>query len=286
VAEIAWLLALGAAFLIGLALVLTQFGLRRLTPSLGTLVSIPTSALLLWALAPFTYDGGWRPDAAAIFAAVGVLFPATVTLLTYEANRRMGPAVAGAVGNLAPIFAVAFAVVVLAELPSVAQAVALVAIVLGVTLLTVDRGATADRWPAWALALPLAAAAIRGAVQPAIKLGLALWANPYMAALIGYSVSSVVVLAIASARAGRWPRGFERGGTLWFAAVGLCNGAAVLLIYVALGQAPVSLVAPLLATYPVVTLILSALLLRTPLSRRLVAGVAITAAGVALLLRP
>jgi hypothetical protein len=43
----AWLLALGAACLFGLALVLTQFGLRTLMPSLGTLVSIPVSTALL-----------------------------------------------------------------------------------------------------------------------------------------------------------------------------------------------------------------------------------------------
>jgi drug/metabolite transporter (DMT)-like permease len=284
VTEIAWLLALGAAFLMGLALVLTQLGLRWLSPSLGTLVSIPTSTALLWALAPFVYDGGWRTDAAAVFAAIGLLFPATVTLLTFEANRRMGPAVAGAVGNLAPLFAVGFAVVALADLPSPAQALGLIAIVAGVTLLTVERRRAVHPWPAWALALPLAAAALRGGIQPAVKIGLALWPNPYMAALVGYSVSSVVVLAIAAFRARGWPRGFDRRGVLWFAAVGLCNGTASTIMYAALGVAPVTVVAPLVATYPVATLVLSALLLRTPLSSHTAVGVAVTVAGLGLLL--
>ena len=61
------------------ALVSTQFGLRHLPPLVGAVVSIPTSALLFWAASPWLLDAaGWRVDAAAIFAAVGLLFPADV----------------------------------------------------------------------------------------------------------------------------------------------------------------------------------------------------------------
>jgi drug/metabolite transporter (DMT)-like permease len=48
----------------------------------------------------------WNPSGALIFALVGLLFPATVTLLTFEANRLMGPSVSGALSNLTPVFAV------------------------------------------------------------------------------------------------------------------------------------------------------------------------------------
>ncbi len=85
-------LALFAAFVFGLALVLTQFGLRHVLPGHGALVSIPNSTVLLWLVAPFLLT--WRdfdPRAASIFAGVGLLFPAVVTLLTFEANRQMGP---------------------------------------------------------------------------------------------------------------------------------------------------------------------------------------------------
>ena len=83
-------LALCASFLLGIALVLTQFGLRHMPPNRGASVSIPTSALLFSALAPFMLDWeGWDPRGALIFVLVGLLFPATVTLLTFQANRRM-----------------------------------------------------------------------------------------------------------------------------------------------------------------------------------------------------
>src|SRR5262245_33673423 len=109
-------LALVAALCFGTALVLTQFGLRHTSPRRGALVSIPTSTALLWLLAPalLSWDGA-RSDAIAIFLAVGLLFPAGVTLLTFMANRRMGPSVTGALGNLTPLIAIGLAVVLVGE---------------------------------------------------------------------------------------------------------------------------------------------------------------------------
>ena len=63
------------------------------------------------------------------------------------------------------------------------------------------------------------------------------------------------------------------------------GGAAVLLMYAALAHGPVTLVSPLVASYPLATLALSALLLKSvDLDLRLVAGVGVTVVGVAFLL--
>src|SRR5205085_740137 len=98
------------------ALVITQFALRAAPPWRGAAISVPSATLLFWCLAPFALDGASADlRGASIFAVVGLLFPASVTLLSMEANRLMGPNVAGAVGNLAPLFAVLFAVSVLGE---------------------------------------------------------------------------------------------------------------------------------------------------------------------------
>lgn len=47
-----WLPALASALCFGLALVLTQFGLRRPAPIPGAAISIPTTTLMLLAVAP------------------------------------------------------------------------------------------------------------------------------------------------------------------------------------------------------------------------------------------
>jgi len=78
---------------------------------------------------------------------------------------------------------------------------------------------------------------------------------------------------------------FHHLGVLWWAAVGLCNGLAVLCMYAALGNGPVTLVAPLVSTYPLITLLFSAILLRQErVGLQTATGVTATVVGIALLL--
>jgi drug/metabolite transporter (DMT)-like permease len=279
-------LALASAGLFGVALVLTQFGLQHMSPRRGALVSIPTSTALFWLLAPVMLrTSEANPSAVAIFLAVGLLFPASVTLLTFEANRRMGPSVAGALGNLTPLFAVGLATLLFNEIPRPQHAVGIAVILAGVAILSVDRAWRGGRWPIWVIALPLAAAAIRGATQPITKFGLALWPSPFAAALLGYTASSMVVAGAAFWRKPDNSTDRAGKGFLWFAIVGLCNGGAVLALYAALQRGSVTLVSPLVATYPLFTLVLTLVLFRgTRLEHRRIAGVIITVAGVAMLL--
>ena len=73
--------------------------------------------------------------------------------------------------------------------------------------------------------------------------------------------------------------------TWWFIAVGLVNGAAVLLLYLALNRGSVTIVAPLVGCYPLLTLILGRLFLGESIPTRFaLAGTFITVAGVGLLL--
>lgn len=279
-------LALASSLCFGLGLVLTQFGLRHVPPAQGALVSVPSSTALMWLLAPLLLDlHGFALGGAVVFALVGLLFPATVTLLTFEANRRMGPNVAGTLGNLAPLFALLLAAILFGEVPGLAQAVGIAAILLGIAVLTLDRRWLDQSWPWWAALFPLTAAAIRGIIQPVTKLGLGFWPSPFAAVLIGYSVSSLVIAATVLRRARRAPFRLGFWGAAWFAAVGLANATAVLLLYAALAAGPVTLVSPLVATYPLLTLALTALLLPcAQIVARLALGVALTVAGVAILI--
>jgi hypothetical protein len=67
------------------------------------------------------------------------------------------------------------------------------------------------------------ASAIRGFVQPVVKLGLEHWPNPIAAVVIGYKVSSIVVILAAFMPRQTLEQRFDRRGPLWFAAVGLCK---------------------------------------------------------------
>jgi drug/metabolite transporter (DMT)-like permease len=263
-----------------------QFAFRFAPPWRGAAISVPSATLLLLALAPFSVDfarADWR--GAALFTLAGLLFPAAVTLLSMESNRLMGPNVAGAIGNTAPVFAVLLALLALGEQLHALQAVGIAAIIGGITLLSLDWRREAGAWPLWLLVVPIAGAIVRGAAPPAIKIGLGWWPDAFAATAIGYSVSAVVLMLAARKRAGGALPPVPPQGRLWFALLGICNGLSVLLIYAALMRAPVTLVAPLFAAYPLVTLVLTRAMLRhEPFSVRIVLGVGATVAGVVLLI--
>ena len=279
-------LALFSTFGFGAGFVLTQFALRLMPPRLGAALSIPTATLLFWSLAPFSiHPAEVDLSAAGLFAVIGLLFPAAVAVLNFESNRLMGPNIAGAVSGLAPLFAVLLAVMLLGEHLRFLQLCGIAAIAAGVVLMYGGQWKASTVRRSWLLVLPLGAAAIRGFVQPVIKLGLERWHNPIAAVVIGYTVSSAVLILAALVPGRALERRFDRRGALWFAAVGLCNGSAVLSMYAALGRGPVTLVSPLIATYPLVTLLLTFRFLRRErVDARLVAAAAITAGGVVLLL--
>ena len=104
-------LAFASAAFLGAGLVLTQFGLRYIHPLSGAAISVPSFTLFFILLSPILLRGEtivWQ--AVPIFVAVGLVFPAVLTLLTFASNRALGPVVTGALGNLSPLFSVAVAV--------------------------------------------------------------------------------------------------------------------------------------------------------------------------------
>jgi len=279
------LLALGAAFFFALALIFTQYGLRSVPSWRSPLYTIGSSSCAAWlAAVPLVDWRGFDWTAALIFAAVGCVFPVFVSILSVRSNERLGPAVAGAVGNVTPLFAVLGAVLFLGETLAVGQLAGLVLIVGGVALMALRGGAGSRRWSVWVLGLPLAAALVRGAIQPAIKSGLALWHDPLAAAAIGYSLSAVVIVSMVGRRAlAAGPA--DRTGKLWFVGVGLSNGLATLLLYAALGLGSITVVAPLVAVFPLIAVVMSYLFLR---DERLhvvgLIGIVVSVAGVVVLL--
>ena len=105
-------------------------------------------------------------------------------------------------------------------------------------------------------------------------MGFAWWPNPIAAVVVSYTVSSAVLIVAAVIRASGTVPTIDYRGALWFAAIGLCNGLAVLSMYGALSAGPLTIVSPLIAGYPLVTLLLSrALLAKEEIGPQLIAGV-------------
>ncbi len=281
----AWLFSIAAAALFGLSLNLAQIGLRHMPVALGSMISIPTAAVLFWASSPWTADfSGWRNDAALLFAATGLFYPAMVTILTFEATRFLGPNVTAAMGNLAPVVAVAAGVLWLGEALGIRQFAGIAVLVAGVTMMTTNRNWGDTTWPLWALALPLTASMLRGLGQPLLKVGFGWWHNPRVATLLCYASSATVVIIVGLLRKKASAASFTPKGVAWFMVVGFGNGLATWFGIEAVARGPVSLVAPVVASYPIFTLVIGSVLLRrVRVSRAQSLGVALAAVGVMIL---
>jgi drug/metabolite transporter (DMT)-like permease len=280
------LLAIAAATFLGGGLVLTQFGLRHVHPLSGAAISVPAFTLCFLLASPILLAGEtivW--SAVPIFAAVGLVFPALLTLFTFAGNRALGPVVTASLGNISPLFAVLLAVVLLGEPLRVWQFAGLLLILAGVFVITVTRTQDMRNWRTWALLLPLAAAVLRGVIPPVIKIGLDMWPSPLAAGLTGYIFSSITVLAVERFRNGRFIVQAPVQGRVWFAVTGICNGIGTLLLYAAVGAGRVSVVVPIIASYPMFTVALNMLVFgRSEGALRLAAGSALTVSGVVLIL--
>lgn len=279
------LLAVLSALCFGTAAVTSRVGLRSLDARAGAAISVPAATVLFAAAAPFTLDtSGFVLPAALLFALVGLFFPALVTIVTFKSNDRLGPTVTSAVSGTAPLFALAAAGLFLGERIPAQAAVAAAGVVAGIWLLSWNPRAVRSGFAGWALLLPLSGALLRGIAQVIAKAGLLLWPNPFAASLLGYCVSSAVVIsADRLSRAGTRIKtnGATRHGVSWFAITGVLNGGAVLLMYVALSIAPVSTVAPVVASFPLVTALLSGMVLREEtVTLRVVAGALVTVAAI------
>jgi drug/metabolite transporter (DMT)-like permease len=249
----------------------------------GAAISVPITTACFWLLSPFLLRLEHSSlSAASIFAAVGIFFPASVTLLNFASARRLGPSIASALGTSTAIFSAILAITLLHERPSLAMLLGTLIIVAGVSLITFRKPPEGVPARAAWLLMPIAAALIRALAQTATKYGLALWPSPFAATLLSYTVSASLLFASRPGNAATAT--LEPGrAVFWFAWAGLCNGGAVLAIYAAMSFGPLTLVAPLATPAPIFAVVISAIWLREEhLDARLLLGVAATVVGAVL----
>ncbi len=275
------LFALLSSLCFGIAHVTARVGLRTLDARAGAAISVPSAALLFAAAAPFALDlSQFSATAAILFAVVGLFFPAVVTLLNFRSNELLGPTLTSTVSGTTPLFALVAAALLLGEQIPARAAIAAAGVVLGIALLSWNPGAVRGRFAGWPLLVPLAGAVVRGLAQVGARAALLLWPNPFAASLIGYAVSSAAVIS-ADRLAGAERRRLTARSATWFGITGALNGGAVLLMYLALTLAPVALVAPIVAAYPLVTALVSAIALHEEtVTSRMLIGAAVTVAAI------
>ena len=281
-------LALGATAAFGATGVASKRGVAHVEALTGTLITVGACFAVYLVTAPFWMRAeDWFTAGFWIFVLVGVMQPALSMYFANEAYSRAGATVVSTFAGTAPLFAAVLAIVFLDERLSLAIAAGTVLTVVGITTLAwmPARGGPGAmlgrRGIAAALAFATCAAALRGINHVIGKVGIDLLANPLMAGFSSIGVS-VVVLGVAYRwRRGRWPGRIPRQGLVYFSLAGLCIAFGMGCLFAALLVGTVTVVAPIVAAYPVVTLLVSVALGDERISGKVLAGVALVMVGVA-----
>ncbi|MCP5156117.1 MAG: DMT family transporter [Ectothiorhodospiraceae bacterium] len=274
-------LALAAAAFFGCAGVVSKRGMVRVEPQLGATISLGSSLVVFLASSPLWMRAeDWFGLGFWIFLVNGFFHPMLSMYCWLEAIQRAGATVASTLTATAPLFAALSSIVALGESMTALIALGTAFTVIGVVTLSWGpmRVGTAMRA---ALLFATGAALVRGLNHTIGKVGLELMPNAFMAAFVSCAVSFVGMLTIYRVRQGHFPRGIPRAGLGYFLLNGALMAGGISSMYAAISVGSVVVVSPLIATYPVFTMVLAFALGMERLTARLLAGVALVVGGVA-----
>ena len=257
------LFALTAAFLFAVGGQLQFIGLSNIDSRNGTMISIATSALFYWAMAPFLLDWShWTQSAVFIFILVGLFRPSVSANLSVAGIRHLGPTLSSTLSATAPIFGATLGVLWLGETLTWPIAMGTGGVIAAIILLSKKDSRAQATWPLWALTLPIGAAAVRSLAHVLSKIGMEDIPDPYFAGLIGFSVSAVVTILNQSMRRKSVTLQWRNKSLYWFVASGLTFGIAVISLNTALMRGQIVTVVPIVSAAPIFSMLLSIIVFR------------------------
>lgn len=279
-----------AALLLGTGPVLSKRGLSMgATWTENVLAVLVTRGALLWAVLFVASGGdplaGLSPAVAGIFVLGGVLASGAGRLCLSIGIDRVGSSLSNAFSNVRPAFAVLLAIAWLGEVVTPGMAVGVVVIVGGLVVLSLSRGGDVSGWKRTDLVFPLVAALLFAGGNVVRRYGFTVSPiGSLQAVTVGETGALAAVVGFAAAT-GRLSIEGPRRAFGYFAVAGVLASAGLLSLFAALRIGPVAVVDPVVATAPLVTTAVAAVLLRDleRITRRLVAGVVLVVAGVAVL---
>ena len=276
------LFTLGAAALFGASANVARTGLDHVDSRTGAIIAIGTTVGCYLVVSPLWMRASdWSNPGLLGFAGYGLIHPWLSRYMAYEANRRVGATISATFEANSPLLTIALAMLFLGERPTVLIAAGTLMTVAGMTWIYWDRTVAASIMRAAAL-LALGAMALRALLSIVAKVGLEAMPNPVMGAFATYAVSLACALCFHRARAADGDLPIFRKGAGWFVLAGVFTGLGTLCLFSALLRGQVMVVAPILASYPLFTMLIAAMLRTEALGRHTVIGVAIAVTGVAL----
>jgi drug/metabolite transporter (DMT)-like permease len=280
-------LALMTAICFGINPVVLKLGFARKGRSdvavvVGLAITVPVYLLMAPLLGGISFAHMTLP--AVIGFVLGGLFGGGIgRRWMYLAIEKIGASPAAAIKNSAPVITTGLAILFLGEHVTLLHWLAIVTIVVGITLVTWQRGL------GWRHVLSVGVLAALGSaisygIRPLfLKYGLDAANLPLTGALIG-AVAALVYAAVLTPNSELW-FGLREKSLGLFAASGILQALGFLALTFGLSNEDVSIVYPVTATAPLFTLLFTALMLRKTerLTWRIVLGAFAITAGVIVL---
>ncbi len=273
-------LALAAACLFGVAAITSRKGTAHVNPQVGVIISLGASMGTFALTSPLWMRAGdWFTLGFWVFVINGFFHPLLSMYCWMESIQRAGATVASTFTATAPLFAAFTAILFLDESITVLIAAGTLATIAGIITLSWGPMGITTLMRA-ALLFATGAALVRGLNHTVGRYGLSLMPNPMMAGFISSVVAFAGSIVMYRARNGAFPANVPRAGVPFMVLTGMLTCGGITGMYSALEVGTVVVVSPLIATYPLFTLVIALAIGMEKLTRRLVAGVSLVVGGV------
>lgn len=256
------LLSLVTAVCYGSNAVLTRKGLDDSNPLTAVLVSSLVQAVLLSILVAVQPPKVINLTGMAFFVASGTLASTLGRLSNFIAIEKLGVSVSSTIVGSSPLFSTLFAVIIINEKVSLPTLLGTLLVVAGVAI-TRLQGGESKNLKTSAMIFPLLAAVFYGVSAPIRKIGLNILPEATFGALVG-SGSSTLFYALYLVATGKMNQlKLTRRSARYFVTSGFVVTAGWLAMYNALSRGNVSVVAALIGTNPLFSLLMSYIFLRS-----------------------
>lgn len=279
------LLALGSAFFIGLNNVLTRKALDFTSRGQAILVSLTVASTIFLSInaalgkIPLFFVPG-----ALLFLLAGALGPGIGRTFNITSAKRIGVARTIPVTGTAPFFATMLAILFLGEEYSLYIFLGMAFIIFGIFLLSRGKKENGKRvFDKKDLLIPLASAIFGGSSIALSKVALNELNDPIVG--VGLTLSAALFVILGYIIGTRRLQHFRvvHKGSLFPVLGGFCMASAFFLNFSALQIGSVSVVAPVMSTFPLFGVFLSHFFLHEQITGRTWLGAIIIVAGIAII---
>lgn len=262
----AYVFSLLAALAWGLGPVFSKRGLETSATWVeNTLVVLSTRVVMFWALLLTTADvssvsDGMTPGGIGLLIVAGFFATSIGRLTLYKGIDSVGSSVSNAVANSRPLFAVSLGILLLGEIVTAQMGLGVVVMVAGLAVLSISKGGDVRGWETWELLFPLTAAMGFASGNVIRRFVLEDSGISTLAAVAINDTTGLALLVVYFVVSDQYTITLpSREAIMFFATSGVLGGIGLLSLFNALSIAPVSLVDPLVALSPLVTLVFARL---------------------------